>query len=262
MIKIRTKKFQSKIAIIIIIFISFIFAYFSINSFNKEYLVQIRDANELESIINGIVYFGRPSCPNCIKFQPTLKRMITENKTTVYYFNTDYFRENELLTEEELSKIFQRFTIEEVPLMVVLTDGSLTDMFNPNRIYNEAEDSMIKELSTFLNEYRNYSEQYIPHYTVDIILAIISALIFLYVFLREEINISNNSLPLFTVFLLNLAIMILLYRNFALSVKYLDSTGFTGNTIFGTLAIVSFILCIISLFKLIVIKYNNYYLNN
>ncbi len=257
MIKVRIKKFQSRIAIIIIIFISFLFAYFSINSFNKEYLVQIRDTNELESIVNGIIYFGRPSCPNCIKFEPTLKRMITQNKTTVYYFNTDYFRENELLPEEELGKIFQRFTVEEVPLMVVLTNGSLTGMFNPNRIYNGTQDSMMKELSAFLNEYVNYSEQYIPHYTVYIILAIISAFIFLYVFIREEINLSNNSLSFFTVFLLNLAIMILLYRNFTLSVKYLDATGFSGNVIYGALAIVSFILCIISILKLIVIKYSN-----
>ncbi len=86
---------------------------------------------------------------------------------------------------------------------------------------------MIKELSTFINEYRNYSEKYIPHYTVDIILAIISALVFLYAFIREETNFFNNSLSFSTVFLLNLATMILLRRNFTLSVKYLDTTDFS-----------------------------------
>lgn len=45
MIKGRIKKLQTKIAIDIIILISFIFAYSVINSFNKDYLIQIRDLN-------------------------------------------------------------------------------------------------------------------------------------------------------------------------------------------------------------------------
>ena len=88
----------------------------------------------------------------------------------------------------------------------------------------------------------DYLKQYIPHYTVDIILAIISAIVFLYVFIKEETNIFNNSLSFFTVSLLNIATMILLHRNFSSSVKYLDATGLGGNLIYGSLAIVSFIL--------------------
>ncbi|MBU5425788.1 hypothetical protein KQI41_05110 [Tissierella pigra] len=104
----------------------------------------------------------------------------------------------------------------------------------------------------------DHLKRYIPHYTVDIILAIISAIIFLYMFIREETNILNNSLSFFMFFLLNLATMVLLHRNFTSSVKYLDATGFGGNVIYGSLAIVAFILCIISLIKSIFIIYNKY----
>lgn len=118
--------------------------------------------------------------------------------------------------------------------------------------------SFIFAYSVIISFNEDYLKEYNPHYIVNVILSIISALIFLYVFIKEETNLFNNSLSFFTVCLLNIFTMILLRRNFASSVRYLDATGFGGNEIYGSLAIVSFIPCIISLFKLIVIIYNNY----
>lgn len=70
------------------------------------------------------------------------------------YFDTGYFRENDLLSETELQTIFTDYQITSVPMIIVLRKGQLYDSFRPN--FNEERDNTIEireNIKLFIEQY-------------------------------------------------------------------------------------------------------------
>jgi predicted bacteriocin transport accessory protein len=59
------------------------------------------------------IYFGRPTCPDCIRFVPILEKVLQENDMYVYYFNTDFWK-----SSSEYSQVLSSFNVEYVPTII------------------------------------------------------------------------------------------------------------------------------------------------
>lgn len=67
----------------------------------------------------GFVYLGRPTCPNCKVFVPTLAEVTREDKLTVYYYDTDAANSNKKLKDEVLEAV----KVTGVPTFMYVKDG-------------------------------------------------------------------------------------------------------------------------------------------
>lgn len=72
-------------------------------------IIPIVDTKIFDSKDEYYVYFGRPSCPNCIKFQKYIKNNDHRLPNIIYYFNTDYWRK--CGATDEICKRFNVFSI-------------------------------------------------------------------------------------------------------------------------------------------------------
>lgn len=64
------------------------------------------------------MYFGRPSCPDCIKFQRYIDSNDNRLPRLIYYFNTEYWRKS-----GETSKICEQFKINYIPALIIIKNG-------------------------------------------------------------------------------------------------------------------------------------------
>lgn len=91
-------------------------------------ITRIENSDMFRMINTGFVYFGRDTCPFCREFKPLLEKAILQENIEVFYFDTDYFRKNNLLTEEELQDIFREFMIFQVPTLIKVREGLVYDV--------------------------------------------------------------------------------------------------------------------------------------
>lgn len=98
-------------------------------------IIKIEDADDFFSIKNGFVHFGKETCASCKVFFPILSEILSEEDITVYYFDTGYFRENSILSENELQEIFSDYQVVSVPMMVEVCDGQVVNTYFPK--FNE-----------------------------------------------------------------------------------------------------------------------------
>lgn len=84
-------------------------------------LKYIKNLEFLNSIENGIIYFGRPTCPVCQYFKPLLFEATREYPLPIYYFNTDRFRNH-----TDFLTILDNFEITSVPSLVQISEGQTT----------------------------------------------------------------------------------------------------------------------------------------
>lgn len=85
------------------------------------------------------VYFGRPSCPDCEDFIVILMEVISDNGITVYYFNTDYLKD-----EAEYEEIIDIFDVVWVPALYKVRGNVITDRF-PMRFERDPNDVEVDE---------------------------------------------------------------------------------------------------------------------
>lgn len=82
----------------------------------------IRDISLFDSDKEYFVYFGRPSCPNCIKFQRYINNNDYRLPKKIYYFNTDYWRKS-----GATNKICKEFNVKEVPSLIKIKSGETVE---------------------------------------------------------------------------------------------------------------------------------------
>lgn len=82
----------------------------------------IRDIFLFDSDKEYFVYFGRPSCPNCIKFQRYINNNDYRLPKKIYYFNTDYWRKS-----GATNKICKEFNVKEVPSLIKIKSGKTVE---------------------------------------------------------------------------------------------------------------------------------------
>lgn len=126
-----TKKIFKYVFLIIgvstVIFSLYLFINYRISTHNyeKDIDTTIRiESEELEQKISNseevIVYFGRPSCPDCRVFAPELKSAITNTGKEVYYIQTRTDSE-----DESLNSIREKYNIEFVPTLLKIQSGNV-----------------------------------------------------------------------------------------------------------------------------------------
>ena len=107
---------------------------------------QITDINELLSgEFNGIIYFGRDSCPFCKQFNIALASIVSENSYMIYKFDTDYWRDHEYF-----DRILEKYQVTQIPTIVRVVGVNEFETF----IYDESDDSIDRfeeELTDFLS---------------------------------------------------------------------------------------------------------------
>ena len=82
----------------------------------------IRDISLFDSDKEYFVYLGRPSCPNCIKFQRYINNNDYRLPKKIYYFNTDYWRKS-----GATNKICKEFNVKEVPSLIKIKSGKTVE---------------------------------------------------------------------------------------------------------------------------------------
>lgn len=82
----------------------------------------IRAISLFDSDKEYFVYFGRPSCPNCIKFQCYINNNDYRLPKKIYYFNTDYWRKS-----GATNKICKEFNVKEVPSLIKIKSGKTVE---------------------------------------------------------------------------------------------------------------------------------------
>ena len=80
------------------------------------------------------IYFGRPTCPSCVEFEPYLLEALGNNNQVVYYYNTSYWK-----NDSQYDRILSKYHVNSVPLLVETVNGEYRDayQFDPDASADE-----------------------------------------------------------------------------------------------------------------------------
>lgn len=67
----------------------------------------------LEGRIQGIVYFGRDTCPFCFQFNKSLAKVLENSTIDIFKFDTDKWRSN-----EHFDVVLEHFSVTSIPTLV------------------------------------------------------------------------------------------------------------------------------------------------
>ena len=93
------------------------------NDSNETYfikIVSINDIYDLYSNKNGIYYFGRPDCLECIEMQEHIEKKKTNQQIQLKYINTAYWKKNDLKFMDFLNDN----QIESVPVLIEYSNNT------------------------------------------------------------------------------------------------------------------------------------------
>jgi len=82
------------------------------------------------------IYFGHPTSPECIEFEPYLRESIEENNQAVLYYNTSYWKD-----DSQYDRILSKYHVDSVPLLVKTVDGEFRSAcpFDPDAAAEETK---------------------------------------------------------------------------------------------------------------------------
>ncbi|MBC1935420.1 thioredoxin family protein [Listeria grandensis] len=78
---------------------------------------------------SGFVYIGRPTCPDCQAFQPTLDSVLKDKDMRLAYFDTDAAREKD---EDKTKTFLQDMKVKTVPVIYYLENGKEVARYDGN----------------------------------------------------------------------------------------------------------------------------------
>ncbi|MBC1229041.1 thioredoxin family protein [Listeria booriae] len=84
---------------------------------------------KLENKDSGFVYIGRPTCPDCQAFQPTLDKVLKDKNMRLDYFDTDAARKEK---EEQAKQFLQDMKVKTVPVIFYLENGKEVSRYDGN----------------------------------------------------------------------------------------------------------------------------------
>lgn len=119
-----------KIIVAVILTVVVLIGVLVFSNFLRDPTLYVIGNSEMEAILNedsGVgtfVYIGRPTCPVCVKFQPTLERAISDLDQQLPYYETDLAN---LEDSKRRSEIFDRLDVSGVPIMVYIENGQVVD---------------------------------------------------------------------------------------------------------------------------------------
>ena len=76
------------------------------------------------------VYIGRPTCPACREFEPTLRETLRYLDQELRYFEIDIARETDAESEMTVSEILDTMGVGGVPSTVYIVNGEVVDILS------------------------------------------------------------------------------------------------------------------------------------
>ena len=80
----------------------------------------------MESNQEFYVYFGRPSCLDCLEFYPKFKKILAQSKETIYYYST----EAKASEKADMLDFVKLFGIKEVPSILYSKDNTVEKVYD------------------------------------------------------------------------------------------------------------------------------------
>lgn len=107
---------------------------------------KIDDIDELLNFkIEGIIYFGRDTCPYCQNINKLIsKELELSNELVIYKFDTDYWRKN-----EKFNTVLEQYNITSVPTLIKFNNGKIQKSISFD-FENSDLSEIQEELSKFL----------------------------------------------------------------------------------------------------------------
>jgi predicted bacteriocin transport accessory protein len=72
------------------------------------------------------VYFGRPSCPDCLEFYPKFKSILGKSNTEIYYYST----EAKASEKSDMSEFVKPFGLKEVPSILYIKGNMVAKIYD------------------------------------------------------------------------------------------------------------------------------------
>ena len=79
------------------------------------------------------VYIGRPTCPHCAAFEPTLEETLRYLDQELFYYQLDLARAADAESEMTMAEIMGELEVTGVPRIVYIKDGLVIDALAGNR---------------------------------------------------------------------------------------------------------------------------------
>jgi len=111
---------------------------FQFGSNNANELVYVGNT-EMYEILNDtsgegvFVYIGRPTCPVCVEFEPTLRETLRYLDQELRYYQVDLAREADDESEMTMSEIMNELEVSGVPRIVYIENGVVIDSLASNQ---------------------------------------------------------------------------------------------------------------------------------
>lgn len=80
------------------------------------------------------IYFGRPTCLECVTFEPHLESYLDRSGWVVYYYNTAYWKDDPMYDQ-----IMERYHVAAVPVLVKTVNGAFRELYQFDPDAGEAE---------------------------------------------------------------------------------------------------------------------------
>ena len=112
---------------------------------NENLIVGIGNLEFFSQKGSYIVYFGRPTCIECVKLEPVLLDYLESAGTKVYYFNTDYWKD-----DPKFEDILSEYQVDSVPMLIKIKSGNYDDKYIPD--VSLSEDELKESLDKFFHK--------------------------------------------------------------------------------------------------------------
>ena len=128
-----------------------LFVFVNIRSQKAYKLIPVKNIELLSTIIQDpdetYIYFGCPTCPDCVNFKPILEKELKLAKVNAYYFNTDVFR-----GDSKYNDVIQMYDVEWVPSFYKVGGGSVIEKFDL-QLERNPDENAIKHCGLQLNKF-------------------------------------------------------------------------------------------------------------
>ena len=116
----------------------------STNSDEKEDKIMTISKQQLnEMFATGSTFFlyvGRPTCPDCEIFYPTLEEIANSTDEIIYYYNTEV----KASKKSEMKEYMKMLGIEEIPIILKVVNGKIVQYYDGQK--DEEIDNFSKEV--------------------------------------------------------------------------------------------------------------------
>lgn len=123
-------KVISILIVVLVIFLMITLGIKSLDLFSEKSNIRIiENSRQLDNLIHSkddsLIYFGRPTCPDCEDFYPILLDSLIKNDTIAYYYNSDV-----RIQDTEYLAIKSYFEIDWVPSLYRVGNGEIIKKFD------------------------------------------------------------------------------------------------------------------------------------